>query len=131
MAEQKLCKECGRGQTFENRARCRDCQNAKRRAEYAKGGYGAKKDKRRANWRREFMDAVKNLPCQDCERRYPPECMDFDHRDAELKEFEIGSTYIGFNALSKLQREISKCDLVCANCHRIRTAKRRKNTCGG
>ena len=76
------------------------------------------------------MDAIKDLPCQDCGGRFPPECMDFDHRDPELKSFPISQGYVAQKdpqALRELMLEVSKCDLVCSNCHRIRTKKQHED----
>ena len=77
--------------------------------------------------RQEFVNKIKDLPCQDCGGRFDPECMDFDHRDAEIKSFEIGARMLGKGekSLRKFMLEVSKCDLVCANCHRLRTKCRR------
>lgn len=49
--------------------------------------------------------------------------MDFDHVRGE-KAFSIAVRYV--HSLDKLFAEIEKCDIVCANCHRIRTQARRK-----
>ena len=68
-----------------------------------------------------FIDERKNAPCADCGGRFPAVCMDFDHRPGETKVGEISGFTKGIAAL---KREIAKCDLVCANCHRIRTSKR-------
>jgi hypothetical protein len=46
-----------------------------------------------------------------------PECLDFHHRDPTLKEASISSV-IGRWSLQRLQSEVAKCVLVCANCHR-------------
>jgi len=69
------------------------------------------------------MDLFKGSePCADCGGVFPPECMDFDHvRGTKL--FSIGWRMAGSHLT--LQREIEKCDLVCANCHRIRGVTRR------
>lgn len=50
--------------------------------------------------------------------------MDFDHRDPSTKEFEICQG-ANKNAVSqeRLLLEIDKCDVVCANCHRLRSWK--------
>jgi hypothetical protein len=48
--------------------------------------------------------------------------MDFDHRDGETKLFNIGNA-TNFDR-QRILAEIHKCDLVCANCHRIRTQLR-------
>lgn len=58
--------------------------------------------------------------CVDCGEK-DPICLEFDHRDPLTKEFNIGE---GYNKSEKdILQEISKCDIVCANCHRKRTAK--------
>ena len=48
--------------------------------------------------------------------------MDFDHRDRKTKLTNI-NRMINYRSYSKekILEEIEKCDLVCANCHRIRT----------
>ena len=70
----------------------------------------------RLDWLRE----IRNVPCMDCGGRFPAVCMDFDHRPDEVKLFGIMRNY----ELKKetLEAEIAKCDIVCANCHHIRTA---------
>lgn len=45
---------------------------------------------------------------------------DFDHRDPELKLFNLSE----LTGIVKQRIEASKCDLVCAVCHRIRGHKR-------
>lgn len=57
----------------------------------------------------------------DCGGTFPPECMDFDHVRG-VKEFAVSKSR--FNTMKRVLAEIAKCDLVCANCHRIRTSKR-------
>lgn len=83
--------------------------------------------KHRAN-RTAFIRWLKSLPCFDCGRRYPPYVMDFDHVRGE-KRYTIGGRRSderlpGVISLSKLQEEVMKCDVVCSNCHRIRTFTR-------
>lgn len=63
----------------------------------------------------------------DCGQSLPTFCMDFDHRDPESKSFDVArkmrSAYSP-EAQRVVEAEIAKCDLVCANCHRIRTNTR-------
>lgn len=74
---------------------------------------------RTANRRfRERVDLLKRRPCSDCQRVFPPCAMDFDHVRG-VKHFTI-SEYKQAK-WETLAAEIAKCDLVCANCHRIRT----------
>jgi hypothetical protein len=71
------------------------------------------------------MDRVKSVPCMDCGKTLPPYVMDFDHRDPHAKEANIN--YLFYRApWSRIQEEIAKCDVVCVNCHRLRTWKARK-----
>ena len=102
-----------------------------------KYGYGcrcdvckeAKRSDYRQLWakRRAWLDAFKQQPCMDCDGTFSAECMDLDHREGEGKDFEIGARIIT-KAWAKVLTEIEKCDLVCANCHRIRTKKRREQS---
>lgn len=58
----------------------------------------------------------------DCGEK-DPVVLEFDHIDPAAKSFEIGNmTRIGWG-LERLLAEAEKCDVVCANCHRRRTAK--------
>jgi len=50
--------------------------------------------------------------------------MDFDHIRGK-KKFQIGLQF--GNAFKTLEKEIAKCDIVCANCHRVRTYKRKQH----
>ena len=73
--------------------------------------------------RMEELAALKARPCADCGVQYPPYVMDFDHVRGE-KLFNV-SAKAGSMARERRDAEIAKCDLVCANCHRIRTHLRR------
>lgn len=57
----------------------------------------------------------------DCGVSYPSYVMDFDHRDPSLKKFELGDALSKVYSIQLVLDEIAKCDVVCANCHRIRT----------
>jgi len=73
---------------------------------------------------RERLDKLKDAPCMDCSGRFPSECMDFDHVRGK-KLFMVNTAGAG-RAWAKVLKEIKKCDLVCANCHRTRTRLRMK-----
>jgi hypothetical protein len=66
---------------------------------------------------------LKSRPCMDCGGTFPPVVMDFDHRDSETKTGNIGNLIKKWS-WERLLTEVAKCDLICANCHRIRTARR-------
>ena len=70
-----------------------------------------------------YLAKIKSLPCMDCNKQYPPICMDFDHRDRTTKIDSIAHMGWCNSSLKRIKEEIKKCDLVCANCHRLRTQK--------
>lgn len=70
---------------------------------------------------KELINKAKDVECADCGGRYPTVCMDFDHRPGTVKAGNI-SGMLG-QPVAKLLAEMAKCDVVCANCHRIRTAE--------
>lgn len=76
------------------------------------------------------IQAFKDVPCKDCFRRFPAVCMDFDHREPKKKKFSLAQaagyfkSHRGEVAMRRILAEIQKCDVVCANCHRIRTSGR-------
>lgn len=73
----------------------------------------------------ELVDNLKLKPCMDCAEQFPPCAMDFDHRPGENKIAGIGQ--MQHWKPSRIIEEIAKCDLICANCHRIRTYDRIQN----
>lgn len=61
--------------------------------------------------------AYKGGKCKKCSYKKCAEALEFHHRDAKKKLFQI-SPY-GFRKSWKiLKKELNKCDLLCANCHR-------------
>ena len=68
------------------------------------------------------MLAAKAVPCADCRGMFPPYVLDFDHvrgrKVGNIARLKMQTTR------SVLLAEIAKCDVVCANCHRIRTYER-------
>lgn len=72
---------------------------------------------------REYVQGVKNVPCADCKQKYPHYVMDFDHTD-DNKMHNISTMVNGARSLELIKVEISKCEIVCSNCHRIRTWSR-------
>lgn len=77
--------------------------------------------------KREFIVKTKDKPCADCRKRYPFYVMDFDHRDYHIKTKEVSYMFTRNWSLDKIKIEADKCDIVCANCHRIRTYQRLHN----
>lgn len=83
-------------------------------------------EEHRARWRyhADVLDQLRSVPCTDCGGRFAQCSMDFDHRDPSQKFARVPSL-IGRASLDRILAEAAKCDIVCANCHRLRTFERR------
>jgi len=74
-------------------------------------------------------------PCHDCRARFPYYVMDFDHvrgtHKRKHRRLKGGLAGLGIATMAAtaswktIRAEVEKCDIVCANCHKIRTHKRR------
>lgn len=112
-------KEKGNRQAF-----CRSCQKIVHSNYYKNNSeYFLNKNRLRKKLLSEFVNNIKNNPCMDCGIKYPPVAMDFDHRENKLYNISEMVMYKG-SSKKNILKEIKKCDLVCANCHRIRTHER-------
>ena len=75
------------------------------------------------NKKREFLIKLKDRACADCKNRFPFYVMDFDHLDKKTKINNVSYMFTRNWSLDRIQLEVGKCQVVCANCHRIRTYK--------
>lgn len=73
---------------------------------------------------RALLTKLKSVPCADCGGTFDPVCMDFDHREPGNKLAAV-SSLVGRHSEQAVLAEVAKCDVVCANCHRLRTYRRR------
>lgn len=105
--------------------KCKPCSNAARVEHYKSN----RKHQIALNeaWRKrrvEWLRSLKEGPCTDCGKSFNPVAMQWDHIGTD-KAFDIS------NGTSKpkqtILNEIAKCELVCANCHAVRTWQRRQN----
>jgi hypothetical protein len=62
--------------------------------------------------------------CLDCKARLPHYVLEFDHKPEFEKIDGVYAVMKNFG-MKKAWEEIAKCDVVCANCHKIRTYKRK------
>lgn len=123
----KTCIKCGSersGQSY-----CKPCAN-----EIGRQNYQLNRERyiAQAKKRDEQLDRLilkhKNQPCTDCDIQYPPYVMDFDHLGDEQKLYNISTMRRRRMAFHKIEAEIKKCEVVCANCHRERSNKRNPST---
>jgi hypothetical protein len=68
---------------------------------------------------REFVDAH---GCRDC-GLHDVTVLEFDHRDPAAKRQDVNSLIEFGLSWHTIALEMAKCDVVCANCHRRRTAR--------
>jgi hypothetical protein len=106
---------------------CKDCNKKYHKDHYDRNKVSYKKKAK--DYKQKLIDTVtglKNKPCTDCGIVYPPHVMDFDHLEGVLKIANVSrmTRELGFS-LDTIEKEIEKCELVCANCHRDRTFRRR------
>lgn len=100
---------------------------------YGRSYYAANKEKfiqnknKFAALRYELVNRAKTRPCADCGRQYHPFVMDLDHRPGELKIACVSQLVNRHAKIEIIEREIAKCDVVCSNCHRLRTLARRRH----
>lgn len=110
-------------QRGKRRARCKRCaldaQNTRYRADPGKQLETVYRIRRR---NREFVyQYYLTHPCADCgEAR--PECLEFHHHVGDDKVSDVGKLTHNTRSLDVIQAEIEKCMVLCANCHRVRTA---------
>lgn len=70
-----------------------------------------------------YTEELKKQPCERCGRHFPSCVMDFHHKKGTTKVKAVSA----FRSLSQaLKDEVAKCELLCANCHRIKHAEMRE-----
>lgn len=115
---EKVCTHCSAvkpAAAFERRAKvasglaswCRVCRLA----------YGTRVGAARRRARKEAIIALKGGACEACGGTFPHYVYDLHHRDPSTKE--TGMTDLQDKAWSRVLAELEKCDLLCANCHRV------------
>ena len=98
---------------------CVSCQRDYNRRHYRnnKQVYTARARKYEAAIRSFLNQYKEESGCSDCGSYLPHYVMDFDHVRGE-KKFNMSKFC---TSLPRLVDELNKCEVVCANCHRIRT----------
>ena len=74
--------------------------------------------------RQQILNGIKvESGCIDCGYNADPIALDFDHRDGSQKRADVSQMISA--PLNEMLTEVAKCDVRCANCHRIKTKERR------
>ena len=74
-------------------------------------------EKRNAIIKRQFIYWIKTAPCEECGKNYHPWQMDFDHRGEKIHNI----AQMLHHSPENIMKELSKCRLLCALCHRLKT----------
>jgi hypothetical protein len=123
----RLCNGCGRllfGSRFHRgQSRCKDCRREymRKRGDLHLRQTRRARDKRRAAAREYVIQILRSGACADCGLA-DPAVLEFDH--VGPKWTEVGKLVREAYRLERIKAEIANCELVCANCHRRRTARR-------
>ena len=106
---------CGKGQ--KRKQQIRNLRNYSKKNKYVRV-------------RRKYLKAFSNryksvIGCKDCGNK-DFRVLDYDHIDRETK-FETVSRLVHVSySLEVIKEEIRKCDVRCANCHRIKTIENKE-----
>lgn len=133
IGNERICAKCNVQQPLENfrqfkhqktgkfyrEGQCDTCR-VRYAQEYVWPGLKALRSQKHA-----IVDELKRAPCIDCGHTFPSVCMDFDHVRG-VKKASITQIVAAHWSVDVLMTELEKCELVCANCHRIRTHKNRE-----
>lgn len=139
----KLCSKCGENKPESNfyirdkrtgrlHAQCKQCYSQQRAKSYRqhyqkyKATYRVNAQRRRQRLRDEFR---KNMIAY-ADGKYCIDCgetdsvtFEFDHIDPATKSFNVSQAVRLGYSWEKVLEEIKKCQIVCANCHKRRSAK--------
>ncbi len=105
---------------------CKDCHRKQRSSYYRKNKSSIQRrvNKNNARYKKRntqyIWDFLKEHPCVDCGET-DPIVLEFDHLDD--KKYNVSSMASHYLSLESIQKEIEKCEVRCANCHRRKTAK--------
>lgn len=108
---------------------CRECRRAYDRRYYAERGRAKRLARQRAriDAARAWMAELKHgIPCTDCGGMFPIFVMHWDHLPQFAKTGAI-SAMVASRTREVVLEELKKCELVCANCHVLRTVMRARS----
>lgn len=71
-----------------------------------------------------FIAEIKSrAACADCKQHFHHVAMDFDHVRGSKRKAIADMVAVGCS-VDSIMDEVAKCEVVCANCHRVRTFER-------
>ncbi len=108
---------------------CKDCWREKLRAyRQIKRQHGEHEINPRRYEIRKQLDEIKLARgCSHCGYNKHPAALDFHHLSEHEKIASVSSLFATLN-LQKILAEVKKCEILCANCHRIETFNQKYQT---
>lgn len=86
---------------------------------YKNREWNTKRSMQRQDRQRAWVHEIKqDRGCRDCGET-DAACLDFHHRDETAKWMKVSKLVNLGYGLSDIRAEIAKCDVLCANCHRL------------
>lgn len=131
--ENGVCVGCGCRPARESKTKCQGCANKNNRYKYNEDGKKLPQFRDYDNrYSRERWLRIKNQVneyklqkgCVVCGYNEHYIALDFDHLPGHDKVNNIAVLCARGNTWETIKREIDKCEVVCSNCHRIRTWER-------
>lgn len=124
----KMCSKCEKEKEFKefaidkkkkdgHHSSCKTCHREVLKQHYQnnKEYYAKRRKINRAKTIKWFKEYKATLKCERCGENHPV-TLDFHHKDPALKVYQISK--ISNVSISLLKKEITKCIILCANCHR-------------
>jgi len=128
----KTCTKCNKSKHLDDfaknktgkdglRSQCKDCHNSYYRQYFSNKANMAKqiarvyKDKKQYRWK--FGEFKTKLGCAVCGYNKCDRSLHFHHKDPSKKQLLLSRARSMSLSKSKLEKEIKKCILLCANCH--------------
>lgn len=131
-----LCKETkhfsnfnkNKTQTLGYQSVCRECNRERSKRYYKENPEKHREEVEKRNKKQKkivqdfIIKYLKENPCIKCGEN-DLRTLQFDHRNPTDKVNDVSSLIGGRSSLKKIVDEISKCDVLCANCHSKRTSE--------
>ncbi len=126
----QICNSCGRlllaSDFHRGQSHCKECraEYMRTRGDLHRAQTRRARDKRRAAARAYILGILRSGACADCGLA-DAAVLEFDHIGP--KRMEVGKLVREGYLLHHIEAEVANCELVCANCHRRRTARRARS----
>lgn len=139
----KVCSKCGQNKPFSEyfvrdkttgrlHAQCKGCYKNSRKNFYAEhyAKYRAlylnrakvRRERLRTEFRTKMLEYLSSKSCQECGEA-DIRVLELDHLDPKMKSFNISQAVKLGHSWATVLTEVDKCQVLCANCHKRRTAQ--------